>query len=107
MQRWKALALAGAMLSGGAAFGQAARCADGSVVGPDGSCAQRGGVVARAKTPDEKVGQLPFYPSLFCKDGTTTTETGAEACSGHGGLGAPDARAPSPANNWTATEPTR
>jgi hypothetical protein len=99
------IALAFLLAGAGAAHAQA-RCADGSLTWAAAACARHGGVVNRAALPGEKVLQLPAYPTLSCEDGTTTTETGADACRGHGGLGAPQRRAPDRANGYLPTEPT-
>jgi hypothetical protein len=99
------IALAFLLAGAGAAHAQS-RCADGSVVLSAAQCARHGGVVNRSARPGEKVMQLPDYPTLFCEDGTTTTEVGADACRGHGGLGAPQRRAPDRANGENPTEPT-
>jgi len=82
-----------------------AKCVDGTLTRWASACARHGGLVARAAEPGEMMLQLPAYPTLSCEDGTTTTETGADACRGHGGLGAPQRRAPDRANNQTPTEP--
>lgn len=103
MRRMIALAFA---LCGAAGLAHAqARCADGTLTRTANLCNAHGGLQNRAAEPGEKVMQLPAYPTLFCEDGTTTTETGADACRGHGGLGVPQGRAADRANGEHATLP--